>query len=232
MRKTLSEISSNALSIFRTNWSRRRGHVAPDSESVQLGNDAVELEAAVLYADLAASTSLVSRYKDYFAAEVVKSFLLAACDVIRNNDGDIVSFDGDRVMAVFVGGRKCTNAAKAGLQIASAIREVNKQHSSVYNKTNYIIDYAVGIDVSDLFVIRTGIRGSNDLSWIGSAANIAAKLSEIRERSEKVFVTEHVYNRMGDSSKYGGKGNSCMWRQMSLKVNGNTIYGSDWYWNF
>ena len=232
MKKTLKDIASDAASIFKTNWSRRKGQVVPISDSVQLGNEAVEIEAAVLYADLASSTALVLGHKDYFAAEVIKSFLLASCNVIRNNSGEIVSFDGDRVMGVFIGDKKCSNAAKAGLQITSAIREVNKSLKDFYSSTSYIIDYAIGIDVSDLFIIRTGIRGSNDLSWVGTAANIAAKLSELRGRSEKVFVTDKVYKRMADSSKYGGKNNECMWSDLNLNIRGNKIYGSEWYWNF
>ena len=232
MKKTLNNIASDTFSIFKTNWARRKGQTVPDSDSVRLGNDAIEIEAAVLYADLASSTALVSGYKDYFAAEIIKSFLLASCNVIRNNEGEIVSFDGDRVMAVFIGDSKCTNAAKSGLQISSAVKEINKCLNEIYTKTNYVIDYAVGIDVSDLFVIRTGIRGSNDLSWIGGAANIAAKLSEIRGRSEKVFITSTIYNRMADSSRYGGKGNLCMWKDINLSVSGNKIYASDWYWKF
>jgi len=232
MKKTLSDITDEAALTFRTNWAKREGKIVPNTDSVQLGNDAVEIEAAVLYADIASSTALVSGYKDYFAAEVIKTFLLASCNVIRNNEGEIVSFDGDRVMAIFIGDSKCTNAAKTGLQIRSAIRELNNCLKTIYTKTNYSIDYAVGIDISELFVIRTGIRGSNDLSWVGTAANIAAKLSEIRSRNEKVFITDKVYGRMSNSSKYGGKNDECMWKDINLNVNGNKIYGSDWYWNF
>ena len=36
---------------------------------------------------------------------------------------------------------------------------------------------SVGIDTSELFVARTGIRRANDLVWVGRAANHAAKLS-------------------------------------------------------
>ena len=232
MKKTLNDIASDTSSIFKTKWERRKGKIVPDSESVRLGNDAIEIEAAVLYADLASSTALVSGYKDYFAAEIIKSFLLASCSVIRNNEGEIVSFDGDRVMAIFIGDRKCTNAAKSGLQISSAINEINTCLKETYTKTNYVVDYAVGIDVSDLFIIRTGIRGSNDLSWIGEAANTAAKLSQVRGRSEKVFITSSVYSRMADSSKYGGKENLCMWKDINLSVSGNKVYASDWYWKF
>src|SRR5436305_868835 len=79
--------------------------------------EAVELDATVLYADLADSTGLVQGYKDWFAAEVYKTYLMAASELIKNNDGTITAFDGDRVMGVFIGGSKNSSAARCALQI-------------------------------------------------------------------------------------------------------------------
>ena len=155
---TLNDITQEVSEVFRTKWTRRKGTVVPESGSLQLGNDAVVLEGAVLYADLKGSTNLVNEYKDYFAAEVYKSFLITACSVIRRNNGVITSFDGDRVMAVFIGDLKCSNSAKAGLQLFAAVKRINEELLRQYPSCAYRVDYAAGIDVSDLFVVRTGIR--------------------------------------------------------------------------
>jgi class 3 adenylate cyclase len=48
-------------------------------------------------------------FKDWFAAEIYKSYLISACRIIRDNGGEITAFDGDRVMAVFIGNMKNTN---------------------------------------------------------------------------------------------------------------------------
>ena len=230
---TLDEIGKSVSEIFKTKWSRRKGIVVPESDSLQLGNDAVVLDGAVLYADLKGSTNLVSEYKDYFAAEIYKSFLVTACSVIRRNDGVVTSFDGDRVMAVFIGDYKCSNATKAGLQLFSAVKIINEKLSQQYPLGAYKIDYAAGIDVSNLFVVRTGIRGSNDLAWIGNAANIAAKLSEIRGQAGKTFITERVYSKMNDSSKYASPDKTRnMWRPIAINILGQMVYESDWWWNF
>ena len=230
--KSLDEIKEDCKTLFATKWQRRSGYVIPNTSDIKLGNDAVEINAAVLYADLAGSTNLVTGYHDYFAAEVIKSFLYASCEVIKNNDGIITSFDGDRVMAIFFGDSKCTNAAKAGLQITAAVNEINIELHSAYQKTLYSLDYGVGIDVGDLFVIRAGIRGDNDLSWIGTPANIAAKLSEMRGRREKVFITKDVFERMNKSSRMSRNDGKCMWNDIGMNVFGEKIYGSSWYWSF
>lgn len=230
--KTLEQISQNVKEILTTDWKRRHGYVVPESTDVELQNEAVEFEAAVLYADMRKSTELVQGYRDYFVAKLYKAFLATVCDVIKNNEGTITSFDGDRVMGVFLGDSKCSNSAKAGLQIYAAVRKVNKEIKVAYPNSRYEIDFAAGIDVSDLFVVRTGVRGSNDLAWIGTAANNAAKLSEKSHPGCKTFITGRVFDRINKQSKYGGANNSCMWSNLQQTIMGQQIYGSGWWWNF
>src|SRR3954452_1406951 len=111
------DLVSEVDSIFNTDWKERDGRKVPEPEDVKLGNDAVKLEGTVLYADLADSTELVKKYHWWFAAEVYKAHLVCACRIIRLNDGVITAFDGDRVMAVYVGDRKNTNAVRSALAI-------------------------------------------------------------------------------------------------------------------
>jgi len=75
----------------------------------------------VLYADLAESTNLVDAHKAWFAAEVYKSYLHCASKIIRDEGGIITAFDGDRVMAVFIGDLKNTSAARSALKINHAV---------------------------------------------------------------------------------------------------------------
>ena len=230
--KSSTDILSDVRGFLQTKWVRRNGYKVPDAEDVRLGNDAVELEGAVLYADIRGSTALVRQYKDFFAADIYKSFLRATCDVIKNNGGVITAFDGDRVMAVFIGNSKCSDAAKAGLQIHFIVNKINEQIKLVFPSTDYAINYAVGIDVSNLFIVRTGIRGANDLAWIGNAANVAAKLSEMSRMYDRTFVTARLYDRLNDQSKYGGQNHECMWRNTGDSVEGEAVFASSWHWKF
>jgi class 3 adenylate cyclase len=85
----------------------------------------------------------------------------------------------------------------------------------------------VGVDTSELLVARTGIRGANDLVWVGPAANHAAKLSSISEQPYTTFISSDVYNDMNDAVKVT-KGQN-MWEQRTW--NGKTVYRSSWYWS-
>lgn len=223
------ELRNEVELIFKTKWATRDGYVVPEAKDVQLGNDAVKFSGTVLYADLADSTGLVQGYKDWFAAEVYKSYLICACRVIRHHDGEITAFDGDRVMAVFIGETPNTSAAKAALQLNWVVeRIINPRIKQHYPKVAYNVRQCVGIDTSDLFIARTGVRGSNDLVWVGRAANIAAKLCSLREDNYSTYITEAVFKKINDTVKLGGNPERSMWEKSTWQ--GLTIYRSNWWY--
>lgn len=171
------DIIDKVAEIFRAAWTERDGYVVPEPDSLTLDNDAVNLNGTVLYADMAESTNLVDSKKNSFAAEIYKTFLNCAAKVIRDEDGEITAYDGDRIMAVFLGDGKNDRAARAGLKINNArIEIIDPAIQAQYPKSTYRLKHKVGIDTSSLFVARTGVRGANDLVWVGRAANHAAKL--------------------------------------------------------
>jgi len=73
----------------------------------------VKLDATVLYADMSGSTKLVDAFTSpKFPAEVYKCYLSCAAKIIKAGGGSITAYDGDRVMAVFLGDSKNSSAAR------------------------------------------------------------------------------------------------------------------------
>ena len=223
------ELKEKVDAIFSEKWSSRKGQKVPETDDLKLGNDAVTLDGTVVYADMAESTAMVNKYKHWFAAEIYKAYLLCAAKIVRAEGGTITAYDGDRIMGVFIGDSKNSSAARCGLKINYAVKKiVNPAIERHYPKSPYKVKHKVGIDTSDLFVARTGIRGSNDLVWVGRAANYAAKLCEL-SASYPTRITEDVYNRLSDESKYS-KGND-MWERVTwTDMNSMTIYRSTYWW--
>ena len=80
-------------------------------------------------------------------------------------------------MAVFIGGTKNTNAVTAALKSNYAVKKIIRRAlQAVYTQKNYALKHVVGIDTSQILVARTGVRGDNDLVWVGRAANYAVKV--------------------------------------------------------
>ncbi len=216
---------------FRSAWAERDGRVVPSTSDVRLANEAVHFEeATILYADLSSSTSLVDKHVWYFAAEIYKSFLYCAARIITSEGGAITAYDGDRFMGVFIGDSKNSDAARCALKINYAVNEiVNSELAAVYTDTTYRVRHVVGIDSSEVRLARTGVRGSNDLVWVGTAANYAAKLTSGSSPYASVILPR-VYNRLNDSAKYGGKNNTCMWVKFRNDELNRELYGSNWTW--
>jgi class 3 adenylate cyclase len=223
------DLDAEVKKIFREQWSERDGQIVPEPTDLALGNDAVLLDATVLYADMADSTKLVDSYEPEFAAEVYKTYLACAARIIKNQTGVITAYDGDRVMGVFIGKSKNTCAVRAAFKINGAVWDIIKPAlKRQYPNTDYDLKPVIDVDTSKLLVGRIGVRNDNDLVWVGRAANYAAKLSSLSD-GFTTYITDSVYNIMVDSVKYGGVNKEHMWQELTWTAMDNiSIYGSIW----
>lgn len=224
------DLDTAVQDIFRGAWSERDGEVVPEPKDLKLGNDAAKLNATVLYADISDSTTLVDSYEAQFSAEIYKTFLVCAARIIKDEEGVITAYDGDRVMGVFIGDGKNTHAVRTALRIhAAVLRIVNPALKAQYPISPYVLKHVVGVDTSELLAGRIGVRNDNDLVWVGRAANYAAKLSALNE-GFATYITDSVYGNMHDKVKYALSGED-MWESRNWTlVNNVTIYRSNYFW--
>ena len=235
---TLKDDLSNKVSdILSQTWDMREGRIVPSTNDVALTGGAVKLDATVLYADLVQSSKLATDFQQRTAAKVIRSFLYCVCRLITEHDGKITSFDGDRVMGIFLSGSKNTNAATCALKInyvtLKIIQPKVANHFTSFRKTGFEISHCVGVDTSAVLAVRVGQRGSNDLVWVGRSPNLAAKLSDIRNSPYHSYITEDVFSKLNDSAKYGGANKKLMWEKRSFQYIGEstTVYRSSWWWS-
>lgn len=223
-------LESDVGKTFREQWDVQATSSVPAPQDLRLGsNHAKDLElATVLYADLDGSTSMVDQYDWTFSAEVYKTFLRCAADVIREEGGDITAYDGDRVMAIFTGESKNTSAVRCALKINFAvIHIIQPALDKQYPLKNFKLKHVVGVDTSRLRTARTGVRGDNDLVWIGRAANYAAKLTSLSGKT--TWITKAVYDKIADSVKVSN--GQSMWTHHTWTAMENiSIYGSTYWW--
>jgi class 3 adenylate cyclase len=172
---------------------------------------------------------MVSSQKPTFAAEIYKSFLHCAAKIVLAEGGTVTAYDGDRIMAVFTGDSPNTSAARAGLKINhSAFHIINPAVKAQYPESTFQLKHVVGIDRSSLFVAKTGVRGANDLVWVGRAANYAAKLATLPP-THATTITKEVYDLLHESLRTtNGKS---MWEAFIWNKMGDlSIYRSTWTW--
>lgn len=222
------DLGAEAKAIFKEGWGERDGRVIPADADLTLSNECVKLDATVLYADLDNSTGLVDEQSPHFAAEIYKVFLHCAAKIIRSEGGEITAFDGDRVMAVFIGDSKNTSAARCALKLNYArLETITPALDAQYGSGKYAVKHVVGVDTSELHVVKTGVRRANDLVWVGRAANHAAKLCAL-PAAHPSWITGEVFDRLNASLKTSdGKP---MWEEMTWNETGRRVYRSTWWW--
>lgn len=227
------DVKSGIMGVLAPAWDSRDGTVVPTTEDITLKNGAVNLDATYLYADMARSTELAQAYKREVTAKVIRCYLNASSRLIRHYGGEIRSYDGDRVMGIFIGGAKNTNSVRSALALSWAVRKVIQPRlESQWSGFTWKMSHGVGIDTGEAMLVRGGVWGDNDLVSIGSAPNIAAKLSE--QRSYEINISSAVYNGMNDNVKITTDGTQNMWTTLGVSTIGGksiTRYGSNWHWS-
>jgi adenylate cyclase len=227
------DVETGIDGVLAPAWSSRDGTVVPETSDIVLKNGAVNIDATYLYADLADSSSLGQKVNDKVAAKVIRGYLNAAVRILRNYGGAIRSFDGDRVLAIFVGGSKNTNAVRAALALNWAVLKV--LHPKLIAKWPDLGDcwttnHGIGVDTGSAMLVRGGVRDNNDLISIGAAPNVAAKLSELRA-TPNIYITKTVYDNMNDKNKTSG--GSAIWENYGcVEVGGSSysVFSSTWRW--
>lgn len=216
------DLAAFVRDTFHSAWDAREGRKVPDDTSLTLKNEAIKIDGAILYADLADSTVMVDKFKNWFAAEIYKTYLYCSARIITAEGGTVTAYDGDRIMGVFIGDEKENHATRAALKIKWAVDEIIMPlMKERYKNTDFTLNHVVGIDISPLYVAKTGTRNANDLVWVGRAANYAAKLSSLP--ASYIYITATVFNKLKNGLKTS-KGKA-MWTAVTWNTfNNATIY--------
>lgn len=222
---TLTNEVSNILDI---SWDERSGTVIPETTDITLKNGAVNIKATFLYADLAGSSILAKKCPWQTTAKIIRSYLDSAVRLIRYYGGEVRSFDGDRVMGIFIGDTPNTDAANCARNIdwvvSYVINPKAKDKFESIRNNEIKIKHCVGVDTSEARAVRSGIRNNNDLIWIGKAPSFAAKLSDLRKYPYEVYISADSYKAMLDTAKKDGEKN--IWETQVVTISGesHTVY--------
>lgn len=200
-------------------------------------SDAVYLPATYLYADMADSSGLVAASPADTVARVMKAYLVVSTRIIRAHNGHIRSFDGDRVMGIFAGTDRFTRSVKAAMQIKWAMRELVQPAISTNFKSiktsGWTLRHACGIASGKALLVRAGFRGNDDLVSIGTAPNLAAKLSDLRDGTYNTFIGKRTYDSLTEPAIMSN-GKSMWIGTYDLPMGGRTFpyYKSSYHWSF
>jgi class 3 adenylate cyclase len=231
----LDDLQARVNTIISLGFFVRQGREVPTVETIA-DTQGVKLNATVLYADLSQSSQLANDFQQRTTAKTVRAFLFCMSSLIIRHGGKVTSFDGDRVMGIFLGNDKNVKAVRAALQMNYAVEHIIRPkvqgHFLSMRQTPVFHSHAVGIDTGEILAVRAGMqRNATDLIWVGRAPNFAAKLSDIRQNNYKTFVSKEVYNNLDASTWYSPTTREVMWLAGTYPFAGESlpVYYSSWW---
>lgn len=131
-------------------------------------------------------------------------------------------------MGIFISKSQRNDAVSCALKINYAVKRYVQPELNKHWSTNYKVRHVVGIDTSEIHAARTGVRGDNDLVWVGNAANLAAKLTNLSADSP-TWITKRVHDYLRAAQKEGADGED-IWRKWRWSQHNNEEIYSSTYW--
>ena len=160
-------------------------------EDMPLGG--VEIETAILFADIRNSTGLAERLGPSRFADTLNRFYATATDVLIRHDATVDKLIGDEVMAFFVPGFAGPDfkrsAVRAGLALLRKLGYGGEREPW--------LPVGVGIDAGVAFVGNVGSEDFVDFTALGDPVNTAARI-QAAAKSGELLVSEAAFAAVAD----------------------------------
>jgi adenylate cyclase len=192
LKDILTEINEDVRDIVRMGFelTQTQGDYVPNDEDPGLtfesgkAKKAKLIETCILYADIRNSTELSKTHSKEVMARLYTAFVSSVSYLAHHHGGIIRNIIGDRVMVVFPNRNCFTNAVDTAISINTLSTRIIDKHFKGFD-----FKVGIGIDYGEMKVIKTGISkqgkersAHKNLVWIGNAANIASKLTDVANK--------------------------------------------------
>lgn len=189
----------NAQSLLETYVGKRSGSRVLGGE-IRRG-DGDEIDAAIMFCDLRGSTLLEEQLGRQKYISVLNTFFETVSGIVHDNEGEVLKFIGDAVLAVFPAGN---DAQKARCQSIKAAQEIVAQVADIECAEGVHCACAIGIDYGSVTYGNVGSQERLDFTVIGQAANIAARLADHGKKAKApIVISESVAEEETNAQRLG-----------------------------
>jgi len=166
-------LKGNAQGLLETYLGARTGARVLGGEFRRGDGDVID--AAILFCDLRSSTRLETELGRDTYLDLLNHFFETTTDIVNAHNGEVLKFIGDAVMAIFPVSQ---GQDEAGHQAVRSSLEIVKQLSNPEEDGFPPIECGIGVAFGDVTYGNVGSKERLDFTVIGSAANLAARLSD------------------------------------------------------
>ncbi|WP_424833830.1 DUF427 domain-containing protein [Ruegeria sp.] len=179
----------NAQVLLETYVGKRTGARVLGGE-IRRG-DGDDIDAAIMFCDLRNSTTLEEQLGRGAYINLLNTFFETVSGIVHENDGEVLKFIGDAVLAVFPAGENAaearSNAQRTAVEIVERLAELRQ------SETDHGCDCSIGLSYGRVTYGNVGSRERLDFTVIGHAANIAARLGEYsKSTGYRIVVSQDI----------------------------------------
>lgn len=207
------EIKEKVEGYMGSSYESTDAVVVPDKQSIGFGAKAKNIKVGVvLYADIRGSRDLLSNGTPLSAARAHKSFLYAAAKCVRDQNGELRSFNGDSLIAIFMGENAAVRAVRSAMKIKGAV--VNIIDPILEKKTNKKLNFGIGVAQGKILVVKSGVAGDEiyqDLIWVGWPTYHAFEYGDKARSPKNIWISKNVYSEIKDTNDVRFSDGEDMW---------------------
>ncbi len=174
-----------------------------------LGLGGVRRDVTVLFTDMKAFTTLSERMDPEEVVEMLNAFFSRACRPILDHGGEINTYLGDAIMAVWGAPLDdpdhARQAMRAALEVSSeAVRFRSWMAERFPDRDLPVFDIGVGVHSGPAVSGNVGVEEHMEYAVIGDTVNTAARIEGLtRDMGCRVLVSEEAVKRGGALVKTG-----------------------------
>lgn len=235
---TNNEALDQIKQYLNESYTRSTTNSVPKKNDLTFGNTVKKLEhAKIFYIDMRKSRQILTDASDFWSVKIHKAFLRAVIHCIEKRDGHLRSFNGDGILAFFIGDNAASKAVRAAMDIKGFVNEIN--NILIENDKNKI-DFGIGIAQGQVMIAKSGKGGDDqtkqDLIWIGVALYVAVELSELGKSPKNIWVSNNVFNAVikeEDPLNTLKHENEWIWfyENKTLNNGDQKVHHTTWYFN-
>jgi len=213
--------------------------VVPKRTDLTFGNTTKKIPfTVVLYVDMRKSRTILSDATTFWSVKVHRAFLLGLTHCVECRDGHMRSFNGDGIMAFFIGENASSRAVRAAMDTKGFVLKLN-EHLEAEGLNP--IDFGIGIAQGGIVVAKSGKAGDDqtkqDLIWVGLPVYLAVELSDFGKNPNNIWTSNNVRTSIGKEDYLGvvyDKDKNSKWTKETKKLKsiGETeVRTTTWFYN-
>lgn len=205
-------------------------------------------DVVCVYFDLSSSTNILRDYGDEISVKIFDSYIKSATRIFKNFECSYLDIQGDGGFALFSGDKHIQRAMVSAITLKTLL---SKSYSGNLNdlvkkiKSKINLSSRIGVHIGKILAKKSGIRGENEILWLGGLVSVASKICGLKRENAELFkgdlgekiksdilkISEDLYQEMLqlNCSDYLMKSCNCgemtgLWEELEFEKN---FYGVD-----